>query len=48
LQCVDQINDWFAISVTSIADAERAQTIEQRQRARSPRMSLRQVRASAP
>jgi transcriptional regulator with XRE-family HTH domain len=41
LQCVDQLNDWFVQPVLSIADAEREQTVQQRQRARSPRVARR-------
>ncbi len=39
LQVVDQLNDWFVQSTLSIADAERAQAVTQRQRARSPRVA---------
>ncbi|TAG26733.1 MAG: XRE family transcriptional regulator [Burkholderiales bacterium] len=39
LQVVDQLNDWFVQPALSIADAERAQVITQRQRARSPRVA---------
>jgi transcriptional regulator with XRE-family HTH domain len=39
LQVVDQLNDWFEQAVMSIADAERAQVVYQRQRARSPRVA---------
>jgi transcriptional regulator with XRE-family HTH domain len=41
LQCVDQLNDWFVQPVLSIADAEREQAVQQRQRARSPRVARR-------
>jgi transcriptional regulator with XRE-family HTH domain len=41
LQCVDQLNDWFVQPVLSIADAERAQSLQQRQRARNPRVARR-------
>jgi transcriptional regulator with XRE-family HTH domain len=43
LQCVDQLNDWFEQPVLSIADAEREQTMQQRQRARSPRVARKAV-----
>lgn len=36
LQLADQLNDWFVQSTMSIADVERVQTANQRQRARSP------------
>lgn len=39
LQVVDQLNDWFEQASLSIADAEREQAINQRQRARKPRVA---------
>jgi transcriptional regulator with XRE-family HTH domain len=39
LQVIDQLNDWFEQPVMSIADAERAQGMHQRQRARRPRVA---------
>jgi transcriptional regulator with XRE-family HTH domain len=39
LQVVDQLNDWFEQPSQSIAEAEREQAINQRQRARTPRVT---------
>jgi transcriptional regulator with XRE-family HTH domain len=39
LQVIDQLNAWFEQPAMSIADAERAQAVHQRQRARNPRVA---------